>query len=288
MAGIKSTAAPTALVPAFVHGLNAMASKLGLSVDVGTHDPKGDEPWDSEGPRLVAIWSGSVKQIRETGIFPSLYRFPDKGFGRFRFTRHRRGLVEKQGRAWRIYLDCDEIPARIEKRGDIEVVYYSDRTAYYGTGEALLAAGCCTKAQLASGKRLIKSSHGYDKRSWINRRFHDGTFIHEVENEAVFKERAESFERHCAQFRAEHSRPLAQAVRGVTQSHSVSWSKRLSACCALLTRVESEIQEKMRKDGHPTDGGELDRALDDLDAARRAMGSIASEISGGHDQQGDE
>lgn len=187
MAGTKSIPATALLIPRFVHILNAMARKCGLAVDAGMRDPNPSESWDNQGrPQLVVIWRGTAKQLRETGLFPKSYHFPTGDLGQFRFSFWRKGRMFKEGRCWRIEVDCGECPIHIEQQGAIEVIHYEEETAFHGTRDALIAAKVCAAKHLPL-KRVNKC--WYSGRRWDAHKFHDGTYLFTLENEEVFKKR---------------------------------------------------------------------------------------------------
>jgi hypothetical protein len=287
MANTKTkSSASTPLVPRFVHTLNALAKKSGLAVDTDTCAPKSSEPWpwDGDSDRLLAVWRGTAKQLRETGIFPKSYRFPMGARGHFRFSRLRRGRLFKEGRYWKVEVDCGEIPSRIERRGGVEIAYYGENTAYHGTGDDLLAGKFCAKKHLASGKRTNRGGGSWNgKREWSTQRLHDGTFLHRLENEDVFKARVAGEAARYANHKKDYERqaPSERPGRDSVHSGAASWGKRLSGCCALLTQVESEILDKMQKEKIFKDSSKLGRALEDLDMARSGISSVTSEMSGG-------
>ena len=144
-----SPAAPALLVPRFVLSFNEMARKCGLTVDIGSRDPAPYDHWDNGHRRLVVIWSGKVKQLRATGIFNKSYRFPTGAQGmKFSFSQERRGRVFSEGRCWRVEVNCEEIPIRLEQHGDIEVIHYAEETAHGG------AAAAVSDALRRQGRRI--------------------------------------------------------------------------------------------------------------------------------------
>jgi len=187
MAGIKSTAASALLIPRFVHNLNAMAARCGLAVDTGARDPDPSECWDEGRGRLVAIWRGTAKQLRETGVLSPSYHFPLGERGHFRFGWWRRGRVFKDGRGWRMELDCGEIPRRIEKHGEAEVISHEEATMYHGTREALIAANVVLPRTLPVGRCWTQGD--LEKRIYQTHRLRDDTYLVQIENKNVFKAR---------------------------------------------------------------------------------------------------
>jgi hypothetical protein len=188
-----STETPALLVPRFVLSFNEMARKCGLAIDTGVRNDSYDS-WDNGRPQLVAIWSGTVKQLRATGIFLKSYRFPTGARGmQFRFSRERRGRMFSEGRCWMAEVNCGEMPIRLEQHGDIEVIHYAEETAYHGTREVLLAAKICSEKNFPSDKRAIRSGGNFWSSNrcpeWHTRRLHDGTYVYRLENDDIYKKR---------------------------------------------------------------------------------------------------
>ncbi|MBI3918998.1 MAG: hypothetical protein HY322_18555 [Betaproteobacteria bacterium] len=252
------------LIPGFVRSLNATAEAAGFSVDVSVRPFRvraqgRTEHDDDASPKIVSTWQGPPAAFRRLTFLPvSTRRITSPKFTIGWPNRHGHSVLladgHFSGRKYTLEVDGGDIPKAIRPQGDVEVIECSDECAYYGSQEALIAAGICTSQQFPV-KRIQRGDHWGEKApQWITIRHPDGSYVHWRETDSAHAQRKA--------LRAQESQAAESATsRGTSRGdgyagfHSIDEFRPIfTLALGMHTKLMSDGLEKLRaiksRDGH--------------------------------------
>lgn len=192
----KGKAGASPAIPAFLACYNGLAKSAGLEVRARVG-----------GRRLLLTWTGTRAQFLALDFLPqtSLCAVHRGGNGAIQFPtghcygwRVLDGRVEMNGNKVTVKLPYPLAKA-VRTESGLEVVEYDDHTLYYGTREALTAAGLCDRYPTENRNCLRYGADASEEPKWEVRRFPGGLYAYRVETKECAVSRARAAVKEQAQ-----------------------------------------------------------------------------------------
>lgn len=259
---IRSRKQASAPIPGFVRSLNATAEEAGFTVEAPTF---AKFYADDQTPSIISLWRGSITAFDRLTFLPESVRMRrPAGADRkaswltvsWPGSLHAEHLIfcahlQVVGSSIVLEVNGGPPPKAIVAHGAVEMVVYDDEFAYFGSNEALIAAGTCTTEQFPKS-RGQKTSYRWmddpDVLKWRTSRLPDGRYVHWRENE---KARA----RRCAKRSNASTPPPAARGDGLSDFSSIDDFRSIFtlALCMHSKHIPDALQ-KLRaiksRDGH--------------------------------------